>query len=852
VSRIFKPRHRRARALARIAGAAAMAAATLAGTAGGAAASTLSFEQWAAGYLSYLGVPASGAGEARVVFLERWATVEGTFYLGNVCNPLDTELPAPGAGLWNSAGVRTYPSLSVGYRATLSTMQQSFDAPILAALRNPKSTRDGLAHALASSNWTGYGQLSSTESGYASVVAGAPAGPVGPQGPGATENAPAGGDSSGARAGWGPTTVVVRGAVVNPLGHPLSDVCVAAVPEGGLAVGTLTAADGSFRLSWVPEAEVRLRLTDCGFAEGGIAPAYYHAAARRRASPEAAAATVIDLRCKENCGDRRYRLAAPIVYGTAAPEVSWVGPTAITYGTPLGVGQLDATASVRGTFSYSPAPGTLLAAGERSLSVLFTPRDKLDYRPVHATAVLTVGRATPSLSWPSPGSLTYGTALDSDELGASASVHGSFSYHWPAAAGTVLNAGSNTLSATFTPSDGNDYASAQVSTTLSVTPAKPTISFNPAAGVLPGSTLRASELAGKASAPGSFSYSPPLGTPLLAGTQDVSVIFTPANSVDYTTASQTVPLTASRSTPEITWPAPHEIAAGSALTASQLDARTSVAGTYSYDPPLGSLPAPGTDTLSVTFTPTDAAAYEPVTATTPIVVANPLTPTVSWSAPHPITYGSALSSAQLDARSPVPGTFAYSPPAGSVLGAGAHTLQVTFTPTNTAAFASITESVTLAVAAATPALNWPAPTALAAGSALSSTQLDATASVAGTFSYSPAAGSFLTAGSHTLQVTFTPTDGADYTTATAATTLVATQASPVISWPAPAAVAAGSSLSSTQLDATASVAGTFSYSPAAGSLLTAGSHTLQVTFTPTDSADYTTATASVAIAATGS
>lgn len=50
---------------------------------------------------------------------------------------------------------------------------------------------------------------------------------------------------------------------------------------------------------------------------------------------------------------------------------------------------------------------------------------------------------------------------------------------------------------------------------------------------------------------------------------------------------------------------------------------------------------------------------------------------------------------------------------------------------------------------------------------LSSTQLDATASVPGTFTYTPPATTVLGVGANqTLSVLFTPTDGTDYTTAT--------------------------------------------------------------------------------------
>jgi hypothetical protein len=69
------------------------------------------------------------------------------------------------------------------------------------------------------------------------------------------------------------------------------------------------------------------------------------------------------------------------------------------------------------------------------------------------------------------------------------------------------------------------------------------------------------------------------------------------------------------------------------------------------------------------------------------------------------------------------------------------------------------------------------------------------------------------------------------------------QATPTISWPAPAAIVQGTALSSLQLDANANVPGTFSYSPAAGAVPAAGTLQLSATFTPTDTIDYMPATA---------
>ncbi len=150
--------------------------------------------------------------------------------------------------------------------------------------------------------------------------------------------------------------------------------------------------------------------------------------------------------------------------------------------------------------------------------------------------------------------------------------------------------------------------------------------------------------------------------------------------------------------------------------------------------------------------------------------------------------------------------------------------------------------------AITPTITWATPAAITYGTPLSSTQLNATASVAGAFSYSPAAGTILSAGTQTLTVTFTPTDTKDYTTATATVSLTVNKATPAITWPTPSNIVVDTALSDTQLDATATIDGTFSYSPAPGTVMdSTGYFTLSTTFTPNDATDYTTATATVSL-----
>ncbi len=127
--------------------------------------------------------------------------------------------------------------------------------------------------------------------------------------------------------------------------------------------------------------------------------------------------------------------------------------------------------------------------------------------------------------------------------------------------------------------------------------------------------------------------------------------------------------------------------------------------------------------------------------------------TITWATPVPITYGTALSASQLNATASVPGTFVYTPAAGTVPSAGTQTLSVTFTPTDPIDYASATSTVTITVNKVTPVITWVIP-------------LNAMSTIAGTFVYSPAIGTVLTSGMHTLTVAFFPADTTNYTTAT--------------------------------------------------------------------------------------
>jgi MYXO-CTERM domain-containing protein len=83
------------------------------------------------------------------------------------------------------------------------------------------------------------------------------------------------------------------------------------------------------------------------------------------------------------------------------------------------------------------------------------------------------------------------------------------------------------------------------------------------------------------------------------------------------------------------------------------------------------------------------------------IVANTV---ITWPTPAAVPYGTPLSATQLDATAtvassgnPVPGTYVYTPAAGTILNTGTNTLNVAFTPTDTTSYNPATGTTTLVV-----------------------------------------------------------------------------------------------------------------------------------------------------------
>ena len=150
--------------------------------------------------------------------------------------------------------------------------------------------------------------------------------------------------------------------------------------------------------------------------------------------------------------------------------------------------------------------------------------------------------------------------------------------------------------------------------------------------------------------------------------------------------------TVGKATPTITWANPASISYGTQLSLTQLNATASVPGVLAYTPALNTVPSAGTDTLSVTFTPTDSAHYNPATSTVPITVAQgALTITAqnatrAYGAPNP-TFTGSITGAQ------IPDTFteSFTTAATSTSAPGTYSIVPSATGTN---LTDYTQSVT--------------------------------------------------------------------------------------------------------------------------------------------------------------
>jgi hypothetical protein len=105
------------------------------------------------------------------------------------------------------------------------------------------------------------------------------------------------------------------------------------------------------------------------------------------------------------------------------------------------------------------------------------------------------------------------------------------------------------------------------------------------------------------------------------------------------TAQASLTVNSGRATPTISWGTPAAITAGTPLSATQLNATANVPGSFVYTPGFGAVLGLGNQTLSVVFTPADAANYTGASAQVVITINPAAGPTVTFQPLDTTTQG---------------------------------------------------------------------------------------------------------------------------------------------------------------------------------------------------------------------
>jgi len=180
---------------------------------------------------------------------------------------------------------------------------------------------------------------------------------------------------------------------------------------------------------------------------------------------------------------------ATFTIGQATPTITWSNPANITYGTALSGTQLNTTAAVPGTFTYTPSAGTILNAGNgQNLHVDFVPTDAITYTNASADVTINVNKAVLTVVADNQ-SINFGDPDPAFTFTYSAFVPGDTAADIDTPP-TCTVSGSHTNVGTYpiTCSGGtdNNYSFSYVNGTLSVGLASQTITINIPA---PGTTL---------------------------------------------------------------------------------------------------------------------------------------------------------------------------------------------------------------------------------------------------------------------------------------------------------------------------------------------------------------------------
>ena len=214
---------------------------------------------------------------------------------------------------------------------------------------------------------------------------------------------------------------------------------------------------------------------------------------------------------------------------------------------------------------------------------------------------------------------------------------------------------------------------------------------------------------------GQLVYDPPMGSIIGAGKQTITVHFQP-EMTRWKPTSKSIEVEVLKAKPRLLWREPPPLLEGKEIHTGILNCECvnieDGSGTFTYDPPLHTVPDLGTHVIHCLYTPEGEHAnnYETAEATVELRVREKpkKKTTIRWDKPPTIVHPNALSS-ELHCNAycrETKGTYSYIPRIGTVLNAGKHTLIVKFKPTDEKHFLPCEDKVEIIVTQGTSRLKW--------------------------------------------------------------------------------------------------------------------------------------------------
>ena len=525
----------------------------------------------------------------------------------------------------------------------------------------------------------------------------------------------------------------------------------------------------------------------------------------------------------------------PLLVSQKPIVVTYSGLPAITYGTTLS-SSLNATLSqtVDGTLNYytdnsltsSVISTTVLNAGSYTIYAKFTPTSA-NYVSYVVNTNLTVNKATPIVTYGTLQPIAYGTTLQSS-FAASASVGGTIAYFLlndPIIGSQILNAGTYTLRAQFTPTDATNYESTFATSSLTVSKITPTITF-PTNRTLTYETTMSSFISGTTvSVAGSFlfylanSNVITSSTVLGAGTYAVYCSFSPTDTTNYIQVISSTTVTVQKQSTTVTMSQISTLTSVETLSAFISGTTSSIAGTFNFyinnesgqQLSTSSILSAGTYTIYCIFTPTNSANYLSSTTTKTVTVYSNDTPII-FSSIDTFFYGTTLSSFINGTSTIISGSLSFYInnesgqvlTSSTILNAGTYVIYCKLQPTDTSTYIPSYSTKTLTVQKLTTSITMSLINTFTYGTTMSSFISGTTSSASGvrTFYINDASGQQLTlstvlnAGTYVIYCKFVPTSSTNYFPSFATKQLIVSQRQITITYGTLSAITYGTTLAS--------------------------------------------------------